>query len=394
MSARRPKGTGSLRHLDGDRWILEVTREGKRLSQVFHATSNTDKNRKAAAVLVALTAKATQTATDDTRRRDKRRAWTVEQYAAYFMSDYAPQLSNTARARYKQVLDNQVIPRIGTVPMAEVTPNTLAKLYTTLGQPGGRKDGGRLSGPTIWTVHNVLRSMFTFAECEGDFDTNPAASKKARPKASRQGRERLVPDARGVEQIIEAARQYAPDIYVPVLLSVRLGTRRGETLALEWGDVDFTAGTVTVARSVSETAYGVQVKPTKTDRPRKIPVTADTLAELKRLQAEQGQRLLTLGVRSDRICATPGGEPMLPGWYANRFRVLAEHHAPGVSPHLLRHAFVSELVARGFDVKLISEITGHSPEVLLRNYTHTSDERKREAMESLAGTRAAAVGAR
>jgi len=55
--ARRPKGTGTLWHLEGDRWRLMLNAGGKRPSRVFRARNLTEANRAADAIRLELLAR-------------------------------------------------------------------------------------------------------------------------------------------------------------------------------------------------------------------------------------------------------------------------------------------------------------------------------------------------
>lgn len=52
-------------------------------------------------------------------------------------------------------------------------------------------------------------------------------------------------------KVLEASK--GTRAYIPVLLALATGARRGEILALRWQDVDLEAGTITIRRSLSET---------------------------------------------------------------------------------------------------------------------------------------------
>ncbi len=255
---RRPKGSGTLRHLGGTRYRFQVTHEGTTLSRVFHARNATEANRATGALRLELIA--AHSARKDTRRaaREERQTWTVERYSAYYFAKWAPyHLSDTARERYRSVHRHQIVPNIGALRMAEVTPADLTAMYQRLASPGARKRGGKggLSGLTIATVHNIVSALFTFAvEVEGDFPTNPAQSKAAQPNVDRTPRRPKVLSLAEVERFLDRVGDHAPHIAVPVMLSAYLGTRRGETVGLRWSDVDYQAETVTVRRSVSYTA--------------------------------------------------------------------------------------------------------------------------------------------
>lgn len=286
--------------------------------------------------------------------------------------------------------------------MSEVTPADLTAMYAVLGAKGSRRYGGTLSGQTIWTVHSVMRAIFTFAvDIQGDFEKSPANSKAARPNVSRNGRTPRALDVLEVEQFVSLAREKAPDIAVPIMLAVYLGTRRGETLALRWCDLDLRKCEVTVSRSVTQTtSEGVTVKSTKTGKQRTIPLDAHTIGELKTIQRAQREQRLRLGPEGwrgaafpaeDYIAATPVGGVIEPDYFANSFRTLTKQNKlTHITPHVLRHAWVSQMIALGFDAVTIATMTGHSPDVLMRTYAHAFDKRKREAVDALGEARSAA----
>lgn len=56
----------------------------------------------------------------------------------------------------------------------------------------------------------------------------------------------------------------------------------------------------------------------------------------------------------------------------------------GVSFHCLRHTGASRMLAAGVDIKTVMEIGGWRSLVVLQRYLHPTDDRKREAVESIA----------
>lgn len=406
----RKKGQGGLRRLDGDRWQVSGRVDGRQVTRVFTAPNQTAAERQAPAVLAQAIEerKAASTAKGyEAHERSLRQAWTVSQYADFYLVSWAAEhLAHTTRRRYEQIIKQHVKPHIGQIKMGEVTETDLQRLYRLLGSDGARKrgGGGPLSGPSIWTVHNVIRAMFSFAvEIQHDFAVNPAAGKAARPKCDRTGASKRAVDVAEVERFVALAAEQAPRIAVPVMLSAYLGTRRSETLALRWADVDYDSATVTIQRSVTETPKdGVIIKETtKTHKNRYVPLDSHTLANLKEIQKTQRQARLRLGkawegaekAANDYICATPTGALLSPSVFEAAFRNFAESVGIAMTPHLLRHAFVTQLIALDYDAVTISAMTGHSPDVLLKTYAHAFDGRKREAVDKLGETREAARAA-
>src|SRR5438876_3858607 len=95
------------------------------------------------------------------------------------------QLKESTFESYRQNMQNHVLPRLGDVPLDEITPRMLTDLYVELLEHG-RLTGDRrgLSPKTVRYVHTIVHKLFADAVDDGLVKSNPAVRARA-PKPAR-----------------------------------------------------------------------------------------------------------------------------------------------------------------------------------------------------------------
>jgi integrase len=160
-------------------------------------------------------------------------------------------------------------------------------------------------------------------------------------------------------------------------LALATGMRRGELLALQWGDVDLDSATLRVERSVEETKVGLRVKPPKTKRgKRAITLDEKTIALLRAHRVKQMETRLVLGMgkpdETTLVLSDIEGRMISPHSVSRAWRMACKtRRLPRVSFHALRHTHASLLIRKGVDILTISRRLGHSKaSVTLDVYGH------------------------
>ena len=157
----------------------------------------------------------------------------------------------------------------------------------------GRRDGkGGLSPLTVKYMHRILRHALQQAVRWQLLVRNPADAVKP-PTAERKEMKAL--DADGTAALIEAAR--GTRLFVPILLGVLCGMRRGEITALRWRSVDLERGQLSVVASTEQTRDSVREKVPKSGRGRTVALPSLVVEELRQHRLSQAEALLKLGVR-------------------------------------------------------------------------------------------------
>jgi integrase len=122
-----------------------------------------------------------------------------------------------------------------------------------------------------------------------------------------------------------------------------------------------------------------------------LPLTAiRSLQQHRRRQLAERPAAANLWTDTGLVFTTPIGGPVDPDYATKSFqRVLRDLGLPHQRFHDLRHACASLLLAQGLDLKVISEILGHSTITITANlYAHVLMGLKRQAasqMDALLG---------
>lgn len=162
-----------------------------------------------------------------------------------------------------------------------------------------------------------------------------------------------------------------------VSLAIATGMRRGELLALQWGDVNLDEASVKVERSLEQTQAGLRFKAPKTKHGRRtIPLPPSAVDTLRSHRRQQLEFRIALGLGKPGtdalVFCTPEGEPLSPNYLSIICRRMTEAKGlPRVRFHALRHSHASALIAAGVDVVTVSRRLGHgSPTITLNVYSH------------------------
>ena len=233
--------------------------------------------------------------------------------------------------RYVELLRLHVVPHIGALPLHKLQPVHLAELYSEL-------LAKRLSPRTVGHVHRVLHKALTVAVEWSLLSRNPAAIAKP-PRV--QAREIEIITVEQAQTILQHLRGRA--LYPIIALVLATGMRRGELLALRWGDVDLDGGRIQVERSLEQTKAGHRFKEPKTKHGRRsIKIPPSVIAELRAHWTQQQAQRLKLGLGragdGDLVFASWDGSARSPNATTSEWvRALAEGKLPTISLHALRH---------------------------------------------------------
>lgn len=303
---------------------------------------------------------------------------TFRQYGErVFMPAKTVTMSENSRANYQGYLDKKIYPALGDIKLPEITPAQISALLLSI-QSAGKAHS------TVIKVYTILHSFFKMAYLNDMIDRNPM-DKVERPKPRKGEAKVAEPSAYTVTEIqtIMASVEREPLKWRALIhLLIDTGIRRGECCALQWKNIDFKTGAITICGNLCYTKQkGVYLDTPKNGHTRIVYAGADTIALLKRLRVEQAHKAISAWAFTQEKSPDPM-HPQSPTRYFKKFG--EKYGIEDFHPHKLRHSFASIAITNGADIASVSEALGHSDKaVTLRMYTHADQESISRASEIL-----------
>jgi integrase len=290
------------------------------------------------------------------------------------------QVSPRSLERYAELCRNNIAPLLGAIPLTKLQPANISQAYAKA-LASGRRDGtGGLSPLTVHHMHRVLREALQQAVRWQLLARNPVDAVRP-PKVERKQMQTL--DAEATVVLIEAAR--GTNLFMPILLGVLCGLRRGEITALRWRSIDLDRGQLSVTASTEQTNRGIREKETKSGKSRTVALPSLIVDELRRHRVAQAEGLLAAGVRltdDHHVVAREDGQPLQPRSLTHAFVKFVRGH--GLAPirlHDLRHSHATHMLASGVHPKIAQERLGHSSvSVTIDLYSHVLPGMQAEAV--------------
>lgn len=308
---------------------------------------------------------------------------TVGAFLRAWLSDVAPmRASQTTLSRYGDIVNRVLTPKLGEIVLRCLTQGDVQSAYSDWQHSAKNPKG--VGSQTLTHYHRVFSLALKHAVRTGLIAKNPLDA-VVPPRV--QKFEPLIIDESTAQSILASIR--GNRAFMPVLLAIATGLRRGEALALRWSDVDMKRGIVKVQRSAEEVNRQIHFKAPKSSSGRRsIPLPAFAIPALQEHCNEQGQLRKTIGDEYrdyDLVCCLPDGSPILPSNFTTGFAdALKARKLPPIRFHDLRHSHASWLLKAGVNVKAVSERLGHaSAAFTLDRYGHVMPGLQDEAARKL-----------
>lgn len=309
----------------------------------------------------------------------------------------------------RHISRDYIVPYIGNVPVAAVTPMYLQDYYDDLPkhkavQGNHKRDPGNISARTVREVHKLLRPAFDKAVLWGLLLINPTLPLEL-PKQTKKNREQW-----SETEVVEALNLCAdPQLRAAIAIQFSATTRSGELLGLTWDCVDTSDPdhvVINIRKSLArlnceniEDTGGREIIfqfPTvlgrglnKTVRVLKVPKNPTSI---RKVYLSQTARMLLRELKEAQttdktaygddyhdynlVFAQHNGDPLEDEYMSRHFKLFVkEHDLHMIDFYALRHSGATAKLRGTRNLKAVQGDMGHAtPEMLTKVYAAIVDE--------------------
>ena len=338
----------------GVKSYLVQYRQGKRSRRMTlgrHGVITADEARKLAKKELGSVAHGKDPAQE---RSDDRQAPTVVDLATDYMERHArPNKRPSSIRNDRQMLDNQILPKLGAQKVADVARRDLESILLGLSKTPYRAN----------RVRALLSKMFSLAVQWGWRADNPVLGI---PKYQEEMRERWLRQEE-LDRLFDALDKHANQKCANIVRLLALtGARKSEVLKMTWGQVDLNRGVWTKPSHL-----------TKQKKNQHFPLSDAAVQILASINSKGGGP--SAYVFPSRLSADEPTQDIKRFWREiQRNADLAD-----VRMHDLRHTFASHLVSSGTSEAIVGRLLGHTQPQTTRRYAHLADDPLRKATNKI-----------
>ena len=273
---------------------------------------------------------------------------------------------------YDDIVTRHLIPGLGRVPIAKLTPLDVQTLLNA-------KLAAGLSAKRVLHIRAVLRRALVTAERWGLVSRNVARMVDP-PRVPHYEIRPITPDE--AHKLLKTSvddRLHA--LYATALAT---GLRQGELLGLLWEDVDLETRRLSVRHALARVQGKLVLLEPKTERSRRTLVLPEiAVSALRGHRTRQRMDRLVAGSRwqeTGYVFTALHGLPLDAATVTRAFQAaLTRAGLPHCRFHDLRHTAATFLLAQGFTLEDVKNLLGHSTVTLTSNtYGHILEQRQQQ----------------
>lgn len=298
-------------------------------------------------------------------RETSERGRTFREIAGEWETVHFPTLTPNTLKGYRPALA-RAVEHFKDTPVKQIKAPDVKKFINEFARTGSGET--RRAQKTVTNQLLVVNLIMGYAAENGEIEYNPCANvtiPKDLPKTRRE--------AASTED--EKIVKRSAGIWLLPYLILYTGLRKGEALALTYGDIDRKENLIHVTKSVYHINNKPYIKTPKTEAgTRSVPIL-DPLAP-KLPKSRQKEHYL--------FSEDGGVTPLTEMQYQKRWKDFARQTGIQCSAHQLRHSYATMLFECGIEVKDAQDLLGHSTAAVTQDiYTHIRNDRRKQTAQLL-----------
>ncbi|MCH8109544.1 MAG: site-specific integrase [Chloroflexi bacterium] len=309
---------------------------------------------------------------------------TTAEFLWRWIDTYAATNTSLRTQQGYKVNVRRVIAHIGAIPLQQLRPQHIQKMYADL-------VGRGLSAQTVNHTHRTLSEALGHGVQWGVLTRNVSSATSA-PKPKRQQQQMW--DVKTINRFLAVSQDNKyRDFYH---LDILTGLRRSELAGLQWEYVDLPNAQLSVANTLQRIdGHGLVEGQPKTFLSRRLiavsPRAVALLRSIHRNQLEQRLAVGPLWQDTGYVFTQANGSRIDPDKATRDFtRIVSKNGLPYLTLQGLRHAHATLLLAAGVHPKIVSERLGHSNiGITMDIYSHVMPGMQEAAAQSIDDTLAA-----
>lgn len=276
--------------------------------------------------------------------------------------------SESTYKNYNNYINRYIKKYIGDIYLKDLSPYDIDKMYTILKSkiiimPNSKLKNNKLSSEYIYCINSCLKSALTDAKKNLLITINPCDYIKTPKRNKYESTYLNINDAKIL--LKEISKNKFSDYYLPTLIALTMGLRKGEILGLKYTDINFKTRELNIQRTFTGTGNKISFNTPKTKNSiRKVIIPQIVLDELilkrdffcleKTIMGKDFNKGNYIFINNDGRIIKPQS------WDSYFKRTLERCHLKDMRIHDLRHTNASILLSLGINMKLVSYNLGHS----------------------------------
>lgn len=288
---------------------------------------------------------------------------TFEFVAKEYLSWYEKRRKESSYNRIKGIVDNHLLPVFGKKKIGSIRNRDITKFHDTLIDDNSSVATNKL-------IHVVLSAVFNFA-----IKNEYAIKNPARAVGNFEGETKKHISYWTLDEFKTFINSVDEFIYYTLFMTLYYsGMRKGEALALTWGDIDFENNLINVDKTKSKEK---KTGTTKNEVVRKIQMPQFVMRSLSQLKAqheiEPKMTYVVFGEFKESIPETT--------LTRNFNKYIKKADVKKIRMHDLRHSHASYLINKNTVISVISHRLGHkNVSTTLDTYSHLYPTTEKEAV--------------